>query len=217
MTATSAFFVALLGLGIISIVLAIYVPKRHQILSAETKVYRALEDGRPLISDQTFDEAMTKLFEYVKGERPSMLVGVNHGGVHIAARIAEQLGLKQDMVYRLISDVASGEETKNDKLRLLVREGEPAPDFNNESVVFIDDIVRSGGTIRQIRAEYETHRKLNNRLKFAVLFCSKGSAKYVDFFANEIDNSKVCFKWSPIEKLDFDNETGEVLLYKRAA
>ena len=138
----------------------------------------ALETKIEEITWQDYDALCNQLIAKIEqsGWDVHYVVGVPRGGLMVAVVLSYRLG-KPFVCY---DDVVIAKEGKN----LLV----------------VDDIVKTGNTMSSLKQHYSSKIGVKNNIKFASLFCLKGSKCFPEFFVKELDYAPdLCWIVLPFE------------------
>lgn len=114
------------------------------------------------------------------GWRPDHIVGIGRGGLVPAAYLSHRTGISL-LSVDYSSGVPSFAQELIEKLAIATREG--------RTILIVDDINDSGGTIEDLRKSLLDHGAIGERVRVAVLIDNLRSAAKVDYRSRTIDRS----------------------------
>lgn len=107
-----------------------------------------------------YHSALYKLAEYSRTVEPDFIVGINNAGIMLAAYVAMTLGWSDEKVVRMVVETNSKDAPRY------------KASFEGKSVLIVDDIMRTGETMRIALEEVQ---KSGARVTFAATLFSSGS------------------------------------------
>lgn len=184
-------------LNIFSVAILIYVRRKYR--KPKKFEYKIPKDQYNYFMDMSnLVEPLARLELMVAEFGPKYLVGINHGGVAIASFIAERVGIDQENLYGLV--INNG--TSNRKFQFIQKEGFSGPDFMNDSIAIIDDVVRSGETVKKLRSHFAEQLKENPNIRIYTLVAHIDSVELLDGYGVETRNPDLIFPWSGEKRIE---------------
>lgn len=191
-------------ISVSSVVAVFLVPRLHKKsnssirnleINGNNSEYKKYNDYNDFLDKSNLADALARLEVQVDDFSPDHIVGVNHGGIILAALLANRLGLPQQSVSRL-----SVEGGHNRPVEVYKKEGVAEINFNSDKVLIIDDMVRSGETISRLVNFFKENREINQNLKFGSLVVNTDHVDKVDFFGGLTNSKDVIFFWTGEER-----------------
>lgn len=182
------------ALGIVAFLIAIIARIKHQISVPQIERLDPLSVKR--VSIDNIRNALEKLKSYALKIHPDNIIGLNMGGVMIAASIALKIDIPTERFARcLVTEKGNRIECDNSKLEGVA--------------IIIDDISRSGITMRASVEYFKENFKGLSKIYTACLVShvnEKNEASYenLDFSVFITQNNNLLLPWTPKKKVKRD-------------